>query len=82
MTFSYINDSKKKARGSNLAKTFTLSDLESKESMEKIFFKNRDRNNALLDEYRGMPREDKQINVDREVPHSRFKRNKTKGMMR
>lgn len=82
VTFSYINDPKKKARGSNLSKTFTLSDLESKESMEKIFLKNRDRNDVLLDEYRGMPKEDKQINVDREVPHSRFKSNKTKGMMR
>ena len=50
--------------------------------MEKIFLKNRDRNDVLLDEYRVMSKEDNQINLDREVPHSRFKRNKTKGMMR
>lgn len=41
ITFSYIDDPSKKVRNSNLAKTFTLERLQSKETMQNVFDYNR-----------------------------------------
>ncbi len=82
VTFSYMDDSKKKARGSNLAKTFTLSDLESKESMERVFFQNRECNDVLFEEYIKFQQEETQTVMKKNISLNKFKRTEVKGMQR
>lgn len=43
VTFCYMDNPSRKVRSANLAKTFTLKQLESKESMEKAFKANKDK---------------------------------------